>query len=85
MCSINVHEKEHQYSCDYVRRGEGCPLPSNSTTEALHLLGATIYFINFWLKYFEHNFIERCNLYYHNMDKLFQKIPVKFPNQTIPR
>ena len=45
------------------------------------MLSATIDFIDFWLKALEHIFIERCNLYYHNMDLLFQKIPVKLPTQ----
>ena len=50
MCSIGAHEKEHPSSCDYVSSGEGCPLPSNPTKKALVSLGATIYFICFWLK-----------------------------------
>ena len=49
------------------------------------MLGATIYFIGCWLKAFEQNFIELCNLYANNMDKLFQKIPVELPNQPIPK
>ena len=69
MCSIDAYEKEHQSSiCDDISSGGGCPLPKNSTTEALVLLGATIYFISFWLKALEHNFLERCNLYTHYME-----------------
>ena len=44
MCSIDAHEKEYQSYCDYGSSGGGCSLPSNSTTEALVLLGAAIYF-----------------------------------------
>ena len=50
MCSIDAHVKYHQSYCDDVSSGGGCPLPSNSITEALDSLGATIYFINCWLK-----------------------------------
>ena len=79
MCSINAHEKDHQSSCYDGSSGGGCTLTSNWTTEALYFHGATIDFIDFWLKYLEHNFIESCNMYYFNMKKLFQKIPVEIP------
>ena len=45
MCYFDEHEKEHPSSCDDGSSGGSCPLPSNSTTEALVLLGATIYFL----------------------------------------
>ena len=51
MCSIDAHKKEHQSSCGDGSSGGGCPLLSNSTTEALVLLGEIIYFIGCWLKY----------------------------------
>ena len=85
MCSIDAHGKEHQSSCDDGIIGGGCPLPSNSTTEALYLLGATIYFIGCWLKALEHNFIERYNMYVFNMKKMFHKTPVELPKQPSPR
>ena len=50
MCSIDAHEKEHPSSCDDGSSGRGCPLPSNSTIEALVLLSATIYFTGCWIK-----------------------------------
>ena len=55
------------------------------TTEALESLGSTIDFIGCWLKALEHNFIERYNLYTHNMDLLFQKTNVKFTNKSSPK
>ena len=55
MFSIDAYEKEHQSSYDDVSSGGGCSLPSNSTTEALDSLGATIYFIGCWLKALERN------------------------------
>ena len=68
MCSIDAYERENQsYSCDDGISGEGCPLPTNSTTAALESLGATIDFIGCWLKSLEHNFLERCHLYIHFM------------------
>ena len=85
MCSIDAHEKYHQSSCDYVSSCGGCPLPSNSTTEALYLLGATIYFIGCWLKALEHNITEHCNMYIFNMNKKNQEIPVELPKQPSPK
>ena len=77
ICSIDAHEREHQsYICDDGSSGGGCPLPINSTTEALELLGATIDFISCWIESLEHNFIEHCNMYVFNMNKCFHKIPV---------
>ena len=76
MCSIDAHEKEHTSPCNDGSSGGGCPLPSNSITEALVFLGATIYVIGCWLKALEHNVIECCNVYVFKMNKLFQKIPV---------
>ena len=84
MSSIDAHEKYHQLSSCDCSSGGCCTLPTNSTTEALESLGATIYFIGCWLKSLEHNFIERCNLYTHNMNLLFQKINVELHNQHSP-
>ena len=49
------------------------------------MLGATIYFIGCWIKSLEHNLLEHCNLYTHYTEELFQKIPVKIPNQPSPK
>ena len=49
------------------------------------MLGATIYYIDCWLKALEKNFMELCNFYAFNMEKLFQKIPVELPNQPSPK
>ena len=57
ICSIDAHEKEHQSSCDDGSSGGGFPIPSNSTTEVLNSLGATMDFIGCCLKALEHNFI----------------------------
>ena len=76
LCVILMHMKKTNSSeHDYGSSGGGYPLLSNSTTEALYLPGETIYFIGCWLKYLEHNFIERCHMYLLTMKKLFLKIP----------
>ena len=85
MCSVDAHKKYHQSSCDDGSSGEGFPILSNSATEALDFIGATIYFICCWIEALEHNFIERCNLYAFNRVNLFQKVPFEIPNQPIPK
>ena len=85
MCSIDAHEKEHPSSCDDGIIGGGCPLPSNSTTEALVLLGATIDFISCWLKSLERTVLELCNMYVLNKKKMFQKISVELNKQPSPK
>ena len=57
MCDIDAHENNNPSEHDYGSSGGGYPLPSHSTTEELVLLGATIYFIGFWLKTLEQNFL----------------------------
>ena len=66
MCYIDAYEIGNQSSsCDDGIRGGGCPLSTNPTTEALESLGATIYFIDCWIKSLENKFLERCHLYTH--------------------
>ena len=58
MCYIDAHEKDNQsYICDDGISFGGFPLPSNSKTESLDSLGATIDFIGCWLKALEYNLL----------------------------
>ena len=73
MCSIYAHEKEHQSSCDDGSSGRVCLLSSNSTTEALHLLDATIYFIDCLAKILRTQVHRTLLMFSHNMVTLFKK------------
>ena len=84
-CESIEHGKEHPSSCYDDSSGEGWLLLSNSTTEALDLLGATIYFIGCCLKDLEHTVLESCNMYIFNMNKLIQKTPVEINKQPSPK
>ena len=79
MCYIDQQEKQQKSSVDYGSSGEGNALPSNSTTESLVSLSATIYFIDCWLKFLEQIFLERSNMHFETMECMFQKTPVKHP------
>ena len=50
MYSIDAHEKQQPSSVNDDSSGDGNALPSNLTTEALISLGATIDFIDCWIK-----------------------------------
>ena len=50
MCSIDAYEKQQPSSVDDSISGGGNAPPSNSTTESLVSLSATINFIYFWIK-----------------------------------
>ena len=73
----------HQSPSDDVSGGWGCPLPKNSITEALYILGATIDFIDCWLKALEHNVLERYIMYAFNTKNCFRKPQLKFINNPV--
>ena len=85
MFAIDAHEKMNQQEHDDGSSGGGYPLSSNSTTEALDSLGATIAFIGCWIKALELNLLERCHMYVFTMKILFLKTPVELPKQTSPK
>ena len=80
MYPIDAYETENQsYSCDDGNSGGACPLPTNSTTAALKLLGKTMDLIGCWIKALEHNSLERCHLYTCCMKELyFRKYQLNF-------
>ena len=83
MCSIDAHENIHPSEHYDGISGDGYPIPSNSTTGALVLLGVTIDFIGCWLEALEHNVLERCHMYIFTMKKLFLKSQLKFLNKPV--
>ena len=85
ICSIDAHEKDKLSYFYYVRSGGGNLLPSNSTTESLVSLIATINLIGCRLQDLEHNFLERCNMYFFAMRNMFQKIPVELPKPPVTK
>ena len=68
-CVILTHtQKNNPSEHDDESSGGGYSIPFNSTTEALCSLSASINFIGCWLQVLEHNFLERCNMYYFCYD-----------------
>ena len=63
MCSIDAHEKQQLSSFYDVISGGGNALTSNTITESLVSLSETFDFIDFWIKCFDHNYLEHSNKY----------------------
>ena len=83
MCSIDAYEKHKPSSMDDGSSGGVNVLPSNLTTEALVSLSATIYFIDSWLQWLEHNSLERSNIYFETMKCMYQKITIELTKPLI--
>ena len=59
MCSITAHDKLQPTYVDDASSGGGIAIPNNATTAASESLGATLNFIDFWLKLFHKNYVVR--------------------------
>ena len=70
MCSLVAHDKMQPYYEDDERS-----LGDSSTTKALTALGATLNFIDIWLKLFLDNYSARCDAYVNAMKDMFKQIP----------
>ena len=67
MCSLVAHDKiKPVYEYDEISIGDRL-IPKHATTESLEALGATINFIDIWLKLFEENYDARCVSYSTSM------------------
>ena len=63
MCFITAHDKlQPKYTGD-VSSGGGRSIPQNARTAALESLGATLHFIDCWLKLFHKNNQVRSKMY----------------------
>ena len=70
MCSMIALDKQQPTHVENESSGVGLPAPKNSTKEALEALGATLNYIDFWLKMFHQN-DEEIYMMYHEAIKEF--------------
>ena len=56
MYYITAHYKQQPRYVDDASSGGGRAIPKNATTAALESLGATLNFIDCWLKHCHHNY-----------------------------
>ena len=75
ICSLVAHDKmqpDHEY--DERKLGDRS-MPKYATLKALTALGATLNFIDIWLKLFRGNFNSRCDAYINAMKSMFKQMP----------
>ena len=75
MCYITAHDKLQPTYVDYARSVGGIAIPNNSTTVALESLGATLHFIDFWIKLFHNNYEVRSKIQHEATKHFFKRIP----------
>ena len=75
MCYINVHNKVQPTYFDDASSGGGREIPKNATTVELESLGATLNFIDCWLKLFHNNYKVRSKMCNEAIQKLLKQIP----------
>ena len=85
MCSLVSHDKI-QPAYEYDERGiVDRSIPKNATTKSLKALGATLNFIDIWLKPFVGNYDARCVAYITDMKDMFKKIPQTMIKALTPK
>ena len=85
MCSLFAHDKM-QPDCedDECSIGDGSIL-IDATPKALEALGATINFINIWLKLFLKNYNARFDTYINAMKEMFKQTSLTIKKALIPK
>ena len=56
MCSITSNDKQKPTYVDGESSAGSIEIYNNETTAALKLLDATLNFIDFWIRHFQHNY-----------------------------
>ena len=75
MCSLVAHDRlQLDYKDDERIIGDRA-IPDDTTIKILEELGATIYFIDIWLKLLREHFDARCEAYINVMKFMFRQIP----------
>ena len=75
MCSLVAHDRlklDYKY---YESSIGNMAIPDDTPMKTLETLGATINFIDIWLKFFRGNFNARFDAYINAMKVMFRKIP----------
>ena len=74
MCCLVAHDRlQIYYKYDEIGIGKRA-IPDNATTKTLEALGATINFIDIWLKLFREILNSRCDAYINDMKYMFRQI-----------
>ena len=83
MCSLVAHDKIQPDYEDYKNSILDRSIPKNETTKLLKSLGATLNFIDIFLKLFDENYYPRCVAYITAMKEMLKQIPQTM-SKTLP-
>ena len=85
MCSLVAHDRlEPDYKDDESSIGDK-EIPNDATTKTLDSLGATLNFIDMWLKLFLGNYGARCEAYINAMKDMFKWLPQTMVKALTPK
>ena len=85
MCSLVEHNKIQPNYEDYDWSLVDRSIPKYATTKALTALGATLNFIDIWLKFFIDNYNARCDAYVNAMKEMFKQISLTMKKAPTPK
>ena len=74
MCSITSHNRQQPKYVDDAHSAGSRAITNNSTIAALKSLGATINFIDYWLKHFQKYYQGLLEVYREDTIELFKQI-----------
>ena len=84
-CSLAAYVKmKPEYKDDESSIGDRS-IPDNATPKVLEALGATINFIDIWLKCFLENYNTRYDAYINAMKDMYKQIPLTIKNSLTPK
>ena len=85
MCSLVAHNIiQPDYEDSESSIGDRS-IPKNETTKELKALGATLNFIDIWLKLFVDNYDARCVSYINATKEMFKQIPQNMSKALTPK
>ena len=85
MCYLVVNNKTQSDYEDDESSIVDRSIPKNTTTKALKALGATLNFIDIWIKLFDKNYDARYVAYITAMNEMFKQIPQTMSKPLTPK
>ena len=85
MCSLVAHDKmQPYYKDDEISIGDRS-IPDNATPKSLESLGATINFVDIYLKFFLEKYDAICVAYINAMNYILKQIPLTIKKPLTPK
>ena len=85
MCYLVAHDKMQADYEDDIISIEDRSITKYATPKELTELGATLNFIDIWIKLFLENYSARCDAYVNVMKEMFKKISLTMKKELTPK